>query len=145
VLIDLCAAPGSWLQVAEKFMPVNKMIVGVDLVPIRPIRNVITLTEDITTEKCKHALKKVLGNLRADVYVVVTHQIQYTHSLSSILSSICEKDEKNFLNDCEMCVEFYTTDLPKWVHPGHTMRTHNQNLSSWLSNLQQNFFEQEVC
>jgi AdoMet-dependent rRNA methyltransferase SPB1 len=67
VLIDLCAAPGSWLQVAEKFMPVNKMIIGVDLVPIRPIRNVITLTEDITTEKCKHSLKKVLGGLRADV------------------------------------------------------------------------------
>jgi AdoMet-dependent rRNA methyltransferase SPB1 len=67
VLIDLCAAPGSWLQVAEKYMPVNKTIIGVDVVPIRPIRNVITLTEDITTDKCKHALRKLLGPLRADV------------------------------------------------------------------------------
>ncbi|KXN72143.1 FtsJ-domain-containing protein [Conidiobolus coronatus NRRL 28638] len=66
-LIDLCAAPGGWLQVATKYMPMESLIVGVDLCAIKPIHNCITFQEDITTEKCRSQLRATLKTFKADV------------------------------------------------------------------------------
>lgn len=65
--IDLCAAPGGWLQVAAKWMPANSLILGVDLVPIKPIPKVITATEDIRTQSCRNWLRSELKDWKADV------------------------------------------------------------------------------
>ncbi|KAJ2896697.1 AdoMet-dependent rRNA methyltransferase [Zalerion maritima] len=66
VLLDLCAAPGSWCQVAAETMPVNSIIVGVDLSPIKPIAKVITFQSDITTEKCRSTIRHHLKTWKAD-------------------------------------------------------------------------------
>jgi AdoMet-dependent rRNA methyltransferase SPB1 len=70
----LCAAPGGWCQVALKQMPPKSTIVGIDLLPIKPIRGVQTLQEDITTQQCRNKLKKLLqkdgiANNKVDVFV----------------------------------------------------------------------------
>ncbi|PLW29680.1 hypothetical protein PCANC_21111 [Puccinia coronata f. sp. avenae] len=65
--IDLCAAPGGWLQVAAKWMPANSLILGVDLVPIKPIPKVVTATEDIRTQSCRMWLRSELKDWKADV------------------------------------------------------------------------------
>ena len=48
------------LQVASKYSPVSCTIIGVDLMPIKPIPNVITHTEDITGGKVRQLLQKDL-------------------------------------------------------------------------------------
>jgi AdoMet-dependent rRNA methyltransferase SPB1 len=73
VIIDLCAAPGGWTQVASRTMTkqshssASNILLAVDILPIRNIPNVITLIGDITTEKCKAQIKAQLQTLNADV------------------------------------------------------------------------------
>ena len=65
--IDLCAAPGGWLQVASKHMPPNSLILGVDLVPIKPIPRCITFAEDINSYRCRDQLREHMKDWKADV------------------------------------------------------------------------------
>lgn len=67
VLIDLCAAPGGWCQVAAKTMPTGSIILGIDLLPIRAIRNVKTIVSDITSAECRKMVSSELNGWKADV------------------------------------------------------------------------------
>jgi len=68
-LIDLCAVPGSWMQVAAETMPVGSLIVGVDLAPIKPIPKTIGFQGDITTDKTRAIIRSHLKTWKADTVV----------------------------------------------------------------------------
>lgn len=55
------------MQVAVKYLPVNHLVVGVDLVPIRPIRGATSIVADITTDKCKKLIEKESNGRLFDV------------------------------------------------------------------------------
>ncbi|XP_010926065.1 uncharacterized protein [Elaeis guineensis] len=72
-ILDLCAAPGGWLQVAVRHAPVGSFVVGIDLFPIRPIRGAHSLVEDITTPRCRAAIKRLMDSNGCSAFDVVLH------------------------------------------------------------------------
>jgi AdoMet-dependent rRNA methyltransferase SPB1 len=68
-LIDLCAAPGSWLQVAAETMPQKSLIIGVDLAPIKPIPRTISFQDDITSDRCRATIRGHMKTWKADTVV----------------------------------------------------------------------------
>jgi AdoMet-dependent rRNA methyltransferase SPB1 len=66
-IIDLCAAPGGWMQVARKYAPTSAVVIGVDLVPIQPIRGCVALQADITTAQCRALLQREMRDWKVDV------------------------------------------------------------------------------
>jgi AdoMet-dependent rRNA methyltransferase SPB1 len=55
------------MQVASKTAPKQCLIIGVDLDPIKPIPNCISIQQDITTKKCLDEIRNYSKHLKADV------------------------------------------------------------------------------
>ncbi|XP_028765768.1 adoMet-dependent rRNA methyltransferase spb1 [Neltuma alba] len=72
-VLDLCAAPGGWMQVAVQRVPVDHLVLGVDLAPIAPIRGAIAIQEDITKPECKAKIKKLMNEHGCSAFDVILH------------------------------------------------------------------------
>lgn len=59
-VIDLCAAPGGWMQVARKYMPLTAPCLGIDLVAIRAIPGCVGIVGDITSDATRSAIRREL-------------------------------------------------------------------------------------
>jgi len=66
-LVDLCASPGGWTQVALRYMPIESLVIAVDLIKMNPIDGCQIILGDITTKKCEMAVRKYLANCRVEI------------------------------------------------------------------------------
>ncbi|KAE8705186.1 transcription factor bHLH49-like isoform X2 [Hibiscus syriacus] len=73
VVLDLCAAPVGWMQVAVQHTPIDILVLGLHLVPIAPIRGAIALQQDVTKSDCKSKVKRIMEEHRVMAFDVVLH------------------------------------------------------------------------
>ncbi|KAL8276036.1 hypothetical protein Esti_000030 [Eimeria stiedai] len=69
VAVDLCAAPGGWMQVCARHMPLSSLVIGVDLAPIQPIKGCTSFQGNITTQECRAKIRKLLAGQEADLFL----------------------------------------------------------------------------
>ncbi|XP_062025238.1 adoMet-dependent rRNA methyltransferase spb1 [Rosa rugosa] len=72
-VLDLCAAPGGWMQVAVQRVPVGSLVVGVDLVPIAPVRGAHSIQQDITRTECVAKLRRLMRDEGCSAFDLVLH------------------------------------------------------------------------
>ncbi|KAB1207299.1 AdoMet-dependent rRNA methyltransferase spb1 [Morella rubra] len=72
-VLDLCAAPGGWMQVAVQRVPVSSLVLGVDLVPIAPIRGALAIEQDITKPECRSRIKSLMAQHGCVTFDLVLH------------------------------------------------------------------------
>ncbi|WCJ40157.1 AdoMet-dependent rRNA methyltransferase spb1 [Euphorbia peplus] len=72
-VLDLCAAPGGWMQIAVSRVPVGSLVLGIDLVKIAPVRGAIAIEQDITKQECKAKVKKIMSENGVKAFDLVLH------------------------------------------------------------------------
>ncbi|XP_062073902.1 adoMet-dependent rRNA methyltransferase spb1-like [Humulus lupulus] len=72
-VLDLCAAPGGWTQVATQRVPCGSLLMGVDLVWIKPMPRAIFIQQDITKPECKSQIKRVMSKYNCSAFDLVLH------------------------------------------------------------------------
>ncbi|KAH0977324.1 hypothetical protein GBA52_027043 [Prunus armeniaca] len=65
--------PGGWMQVAVQRVPVGSLVVGVDLVPIAPVRGAFSIQQDITKPECTARLRKLMKENGCSAFDLVLH------------------------------------------------------------------------
>ncbi|CAN6894767.1 unnamed protein product [Brassica oleracea var. botrytis] len=72
-VLDLCAAPGGWMQVAVEKAPFGSLVLGIDLVPIIPVRGCVAIQQDITRPECRSKIKQVMEKHGVRAFDLVLH------------------------------------------------------------------------
>jgi len=134
-VLDIGAAPGGWLEVASKLVGPRGIVVGADLVRIKPVgKNVKTIETDVLSPEFPAQVHSILGRGKADVVLA---------DMSPKLSGIWDMDHFKQIELCQKVVDL----LPDILAQGgsNIMKAfHGAELDSLTKRLRNSFSRLEI-
>ena len=103
-ILDFGAAPGGWLQVASKLVMPKGKVIGVDLLPIKPINDNVTIFQgDIRDEK---VVNNILNEIGRKVDVILS-------DIAPNISGIWKIDHNNQIDLTRLIINRFPDLLEK--------------------------------
>ena len=103
-ILDFGAAPGGWLQVASKLVMPKGKVIGVDLLPIKPINDNVTIFQgDIRDEK---VVNNILNKVGRKVDVILS-------DIAPNISGIWKIDHNNQIDLTRLIIDRFPELLEK--------------------------------
>tara|TARA_Y100001935_G_C17254116_1_gene482654 strand:- start:501 stop:1121 length:621 start_codon:yes stop_codon:yes gene_type:complete len=104
IIVDLGAAPGGWLQVAEQILGNDGVIIGLDVLEIAPLVNVNTIKGDIFNPETLRQLRLILEQKQVDLVI---------SDMAPNISGIASVDQPKSMFLCELALDFCRQELKK--------------------------------
>jgi len=101
-VVDLGSTPGSWSQVAVKRIGERGRLIGVDLLPMEPIRGVEFILGDFREDEVLHRLQAALGGRPVDLVL---------SDMAPNLSGIAVSDQARAMHLAELTLDFCAQHL----------------------------------
>ncbi|HMA32393.1 MAG TPA: RlmE family RNA methyltransferase [Casimicrobiaceae bacterium] len=101
-VVDLGAAPGSWLQVLRERLGPGGRIVAIDLLPMTPVAGVELIQGDFASDEGIAAIEQKLAGAPVDLVL---------SDMSPNLSGIESADQARSVHLAELALEFASTHL----------------------------------
>lgn len=101
-VVDLGAAPGSWLQVLRERLGPKATIVAIDLLPMEPVSGVTSITADFEQDAGLAAVENALAGRSVDLVL---------SDMSPNLSGIDVVDQARSVALAELALQFASTHL----------------------------------
>nr|UXY86802.1 SAM-dependent methyltransferase [Cryptomonas paramecium] len=70
-ILDLCSAPGSWMQVSRKLTQPHIPVIGVDLCKIKKIHGCVFVNGDITSYYCFNSVLRIIKNFGLTLNIIL--------------------------------------------------------------------------
>lgn len=106
-VVDLGAAPGGWLQVAEKYLGTQGRLLGIDLLEIPPLPNAICVQADFTDPGIIQQIQALLNHRAPDLIL---------SDMSPNLTGIKAVDQPRAMYLVELAFDFALTHLKNGGH-----------------------------